>query len=55
MTGERKLTEPLTEEDRARLFNRIHRSPRIPDRYAVSAQERGLPILSVIPAKAGFH
>ena len=34
MSDLRKLTEPLTEEERARLFERIHRSPRIPDRYA---------------------
>lgn len=35
MTGEREPTPPLTEQERARiLFERIHRSPRIPDRYA---------------------
>lgn len=35
MTDQRKETEPLTEQERARiLFERIHRSPRIPDRYA---------------------
>ena len=34
MNEPRKLTEPLTEEERARLFERIHRSPRIPDRYS---------------------
>jgi len=44
MTGARKLIEPLTEEERKRLFDRIHRSPRIPDRY----------LRSVTPAKAGM-
>lgn len=34
MIGDRKLTEPLTEEERRLLFERIHRAPRIPDRYA---------------------
>ncbi len=34
MSAPRKPTEPLTEEERAQLFGRIHRSPRIPDRYA---------------------
>lgn len=35
MTDEYKEREPLNERERARaLFDRIHRSPRIPDRYA---------------------
>lgn len=34
MNAPRKLTDPLTEEEWARLFDRIHRAPRIPDRYA---------------------
>lgn len=34
MSAPRKLTDPLTEEEGTHLFGRIHRSPRIPDRYA---------------------
>lgn len=35
MQGEREDPPPLTADERARiLFERIHRSPRIPDRYA---------------------
>ena len=35
MTDDRKEREPLTERERAKiLFDRIHRSPRIPDHYA---------------------
>lgn len=34
MTDQRETDERRIEEDRARLFDRIHRSPRIPDRYA---------------------
>lgn len=34
MTDEPRKHERLTERERARtLFDRIHRSPRIPDRY----------------------
>ena len=56
MSGARKLSEPLTEEEGKRLFDRIHRSPRIPDRYADrrTAPESAASSF-VIPAKAGIH
>jgi hypothetical protein len=56
MSAPRKLTDPLTEEERAHLFGRIHRSPRIPDRYAERhAGTESVPSSFVIPAKAGIH
>ena len=51
MSAPRKLTEPLSEAERAQLFGRIHRSPRIPDRYAQFTESRPL---SIIPAQAGI-
>jgi len=42
MSAPRKLTEPLSEAERAQLFGRIHRSPRIPDRYAQFTESRPL-------------
>jgi hypothetical protein len=56
MSEPRKLTEPLSEEERERLFDRIHRSPRIPDRYADRRMAPGSATSPfVIPAKTGIH